>query len=233
MKRCSAELAQHRRNTFKTNADLGCRAGISIRFKSVIANAEPAQHSSAAFEIIICFKSVKANVRQSKSAFPAQYSSPTNEALQCIYRDEPGPYRDEPVLHRDDPWTTGDNRGSTGKVFNTSGMKRESPGRTGNDRRGTGNNRDCTGNNRDCTLAPPGPKHSPAELRKRPVNRISDGAVPVVPGEVPVVSRAKPVIAGPSRSLLVHSRGIEHLNTFPVEPRLSPVKPGRCRSSPR
>ncbi|KAH3843910.1 hypothetical protein DPMN_117444 [Dreissena polymorpha] len=45
-------------------------------------------------------------------------------------------------------------------------MNRNSPGTTGNDRRGTGNNRDCTGNNRDGTVAPPGPKETPAELRR-------------------------------------------------------------------
>ncbi|KAH3892952.1 hypothetical protein DPMN_017088 [Dreissena polymorpha] len=48
-------------------------------------------------------------------------------------------------------------------------MNQESLGWTGNDRRGTGNNRDCTGNNRDGSLAPPGHKHTPAELRQRPV----------------------------------------------------------------
>ncbi|KAH3850948.1 hypothetical protein DPMN_093424 [Dreissena polymorpha] len=46
-------------------------------------------------------------------------------------------------------------------------MNRESPGRTGNDRRGTGFNLDGTGNNRDGTVAPPGPIHTPAELRQR------------------------------------------------------------------
>ncbi|KAH3828241.1 hypothetical protein DPMN_130194 [Dreissena polymorpha] len=69
------------------------------------------------------------------------------------------------MLHRDELWTTGDNRESI-KMFNTSGMNRESPGTTGNDRRGTRNNRDCTGNNRDGTVVPPGPKQTPAELRR-------------------------------------------------------------------
>ncbi|KAH3735720.1 hypothetical protein DPMN_042255 [Dreissena polymorpha] len=100
-----------------------------------------------------------------------------------IYRDEPGPYRDEPVLHRDEPLTTEHNRGSTGK----------SPGRTGNDRGGTGNNRDCTGNNRDGTLAPPGPKHTPAELQQR------RGGAPVNADRsrlFPVPSRSLPVLPG-------------------------------------
>ncbi|KAH3881525.1 hypothetical protein DPMN_005451 [Dreissena polymorpha] len=88
---------------------------------------------------------------------------------QCVIRHLPGPYRDEPVLHRDEP---GLHRESI-KMFNTSGMKRESPGRTGNDRRGNGNNRDGT-------LAPPGPKHTPAELRQRP------GRAPVNAGRVPL-----------------------------------------------
>ncbi|KAH3803333.1 hypothetical protein DPMN_131591 [Dreissena polymorpha] len=70
--------------------------------------------------------------------------------------------------------STGMNRGRPGlhresiEMFNTYGMNKESPSRTGNERRGTGNNRDCTGNNRDGTLAPPGPKHTPAEPRQRP-----------------------------------------------------------------
>ncbi|KAH3854574.1 hypothetical protein DPMN_097117 [Dreissena polymorpha] len=52
-------------------------------------------------------------------------------------------------------------------------MNRKSSGRTGNDRRGTRNNRYGT-------LAPPGPKHTPAELRQRP------GGAPVNAGRVPL-----------------------------------------------
>ncbi|KAH3876650.1 hypothetical protein DPMN_000498 [Dreissena polymorpha] len=55
---------------------------------------------------------------------------------------------------------------------------------TGKDRqrwRGTGNNRDGTGNNRDGTVAPPGPIHTPAELRQRPGegHTVSAGGVTV------------------------------------------------------
>jgi len=81
---------------------------------------------------------------------------------------------------------------------------------------------------------------TPAELRQRPGltgdNRGSTGKVfkcLIPPGwtrsyrEGPATTS----VASGTTGTVPGTTGIKHLNTFPVESRLSPVKPGRCRSS--
>ncbi|KAH3827367.1 hypothetical protein DPMN_129303 [Dreissena polymorpha] len=64
----------------------------------------------------------------------------------------------------------------------------------------------------------PGSVWAPVELRCRP------GCSRCRPG----CSQCR---AGRCRRLPVHPGGIKHFNTFPVEPRFSPVHPGRPRWS--
>ncbi|KAH3712372.1 hypothetical protein DPMN_072072 [Dreissena polymorpha] len=118
-----------------------------------------------------CYNAVKAQSHYDAGGAPVrdQASTGMNRGPTGMNRCSTGMNRGRPGLHRESI-----------TMFNTSGMNRESPGRTGNDLRGTWNNRDCTGSNRDGTLAPPGPKHTPAELRQRP------GGAPVNAGRVPL-----------------------------------------------
>ncbi|KAH3860303.1 hypothetical protein DPMN_023199 [Dreissena polymorpha] len=85
---------------------------------------------------------------------------------------------------------------------------------------------DTTSDNQGVAVALPGSVWAPVELRCRPgCSRCHTGCSQCRAG----CSRCR---AGRCRSFPVHSGGIKHLNTFPLEPQLSPVHPGRPRWSP-